>query len=183
MKRIQSPLPLLLSFALAGVLTASLATGTAQSAVASLVQIVNTAANPVPMQDMDNPARQPVTILTSIHVSANAANGYVEPAYQVPVGKMLVIEYIGASTTVIAPEHVFSVTLFDSNNSTYAYAPVVDLGTDSTNANLHAVMASQSVAMYVGPGDSVNIGVQTNAASSGVGSMPVQVTGYLVDLP
>jgi len=47
MKRLESHLLLLVSFALGGVLTATLATGTAQSAVASLVEIVNT---PVPTQ-------------------------------------------------------------------------------------------------------------------------------------
>ena len=189
MKRIKSHLPLVVSFAVAGLLTASLATGTAQSAVASLVQIVNTAANPVPSQDVDNPARQPVSFETSVSVSANAMNGYAfqayqvpAGAYQVPAGKQLVIDYVSMNSEVQTAEQVFSISFQEEGITNLIFVPVSNVGSFAANPSLHGVVAGQAVAMYVRAGDYLDVGVTTNAGAPGA-NVFVSWTGHLVNLP
>ena len=156
MKRIKSHLPLVVSFAVAGLLTASLATGTAQSAVASLVQIVNTAANPVPSQDVDNPARQPVSFETSVSVSANAMNGYAfqayqvpAGAYQVPAGKQLVIDYVSMNSEVQTAEQVFSISFQEEGITNLIFVPVSNVASFAANPSLHGwSQVKQSPCMY-----------------------------------
>ena len=185
MKRLESHLPLVVSFALAGVITASLATGTAQSAVASLVQIVNTPANPVPTQDTDDRARQPITIDTSIaSVLPNALDAFTGGIYTVPAGKRLVIEYISATGTVYDPEHVFSVSLEVEGGGTSISIPISEFGGLAGDPSRHSMIASQLVVMYANPGDILDVGVFTDAGTPGV-STPVYFTifGHLVNLP
>ncbi|HTO69735.1 MAG TPA: hypothetical protein VMR31_07725 [Myxococcota bacterium] len=182
MKRIKSHLPLVVSFAVAGLLTASLATGTAQSAVASLVQIVNTAANPVPSQDVDNPARQPVSFETSVSVSANAMNGYAFQAYQVPAGKQLVIDYVSMNSEVQTAEQVFSISFQEEGITNLIFVPVSNVASFAANPSLHGVVAGQAVAMYVRAGDYLDVGVTTNAGAPGA-NVFVSWTGHLVNLP
>lgn len=182
MKRLESHLSLFASSLLAGLLAASLATGSAQSAVASLVQIVNTSANPVPTQDMDNRARQPVSFMTFVMVSPNAQNGYASQAYRVPTGKRLVVEYVSVNGGVQNPEQVLSVSLAEEGTSSSVYVPVSDPPAFVNSPGFHAALASQAVVMYASAGDYIDVGVQTDGGANGA-SMYVVWTGYLVNLP
>ncbi|HTO69734.1 MAG TPA: hypothetical protein VMR31_07720 [Myxococcota bacterium] len=183
MKRFASHLSRIAGFALAGLIGASFATGTAQSVVASLVQIVNTSANPVLTQDNDNRARQPLSFRASISVLPGAENGFARPAYTVPAGKRLVIEHVSAIGNVASPEQVFTITVYADSGSVYTYLPVTNLSAQEDAPTRHDVVASQPLTMYVDPGDSVDIEISSDGGANGVLSMSVSVTGYLVNLP
>jgi len=182
MKRLESHLPLVVSFALAGILTASLATGTAQSAVASLVQIVNTAANPVLTKATDLPALQPLYLGGSVSVAPGATSGYTNEFTQVPVGKQLVIDYVSAQGTVTDPEHIFSIELTTENIGVSLYVPVSVLGSLAATPSVHAVIASQAVVMYVSSGDFLDLGVHTDGGPSGA-LVLIEIWGHFVDRP
>lgn len=184
MKHFATHLSRIAGFAVAGLIGASFATGTAQSVVASLVQIVNTSANPVPSQDVDNPARQPVSFETLVGVSANATNGLTFQAYQVPAGKELVIDYVSMSQDVQNSEQVFSISFKEElqQGVNLILVPVSNLGSLATSPNFHQVVAGQPVAMYVLGGDFVDVGVATNGGPSGA-DLFVAWTGHLVNLP
>jgi len=206
MKRLESHLLLLVSFALGGVLTATLATGTAQSAVASLVeivntpvptqvvntsgtpvptQVVNTSGTPVPTQDTDERARQPVTITTNVTVLANAENGFNFGIYTVPAAKRLVIEYVTAAGPFTDPEEMFSLSLnIEGGSAPLLYIPVTVSGGLAPNPSAHRMFASQADVMYANPGDILDAGVHTNAGSVGDSAgVFFTIYGHLVNLP
>ena len=185
MKRLESPLPLLLSFALASVLTASLATGTAQSAVASLVQIVNTSANPVPTQDTDDGARQPVVINTTVDNNPNANQGITFGIYTVPAGKRLVIEYVTTVGYVTDPEHIIGVQVqvhgFAQNDGPFIAIPLTASPAFYLSSS-HYFAASQPVVMYANPGDSLDAEVISDGNTVGL-EASFAIYGHLVNLP
>jgi len=96
-----------LGFVLAGMFGATLGTGAAQAVVAGLVEIVNTATNPVLTQHVpaDNPATQAVWLSCLGSISGGGSVSCVltdssGPNYRVPAGKRLVIDSLSGSISV-----------------------------------------------------------------------------------
>ena len=56
-----------------------------------------------PMRDVENPARTPVRVLTSVNVAAMFGGSFGNPIYQVPAGKRLVIDFLSFRCTSIDP--------------------------------------------------------------------------------
>jgi hypothetical protein len=82
---------------LAAVLIALSAPKATHALVATLVQVVNTSANPVPTQIVNNPARQAVVLTTNVTIFDGAiiASGAFQDnsgTYTVPAGMRLVVE-------------------------------------------------------------------------------------------
>jgi hypothetical protein len=87
--------------ALAGILGAQLAPKAAHGIVATLVQVVNTAANPVPTQAVDNHARHALGLDASVVIPDGQLGvfgtfGDANGPYTVPAGKRLVMESLSA---------------------------------------------------------------------------------------
>lgn len=49
--------------------------------------------------------------------------------------------------------------------------------------NNHPVVASQQVSMFGNPGDRIDVEVATDGGASAAFFFPVNITGYLVNLP
>src|SRR5260370_34339400 len=77
-------------------LTASFISAALAAAVLLAPRVVQSQVYSTPMRDVDNPARQPISIQSFITVAAGAQNGFALSAYQVPAGKRLIISYIGS---------------------------------------------------------------------------------------
>jgi len=147
--------------------------------------VVNTSGTPVPTQDTDERARQPVTITTNVTVLANAENGFNFGIYTVPAAKRLVIEYVTAAGPFTDPEEMFSLSLnIEGGSAPLLYIPVTVSGGLAPNPSAHRMFASQAVVMYANPGDILDAGVHTNAGSVGDSAgVFFTIYGHLVNLP
>jgi hypothetical protein len=70
---------------------------TSRGATDPPVTVINTPAQPVPVRDVDNPARQPFQTSTSSLTNAFNAQGFGLTLTTVPAGKRLVIEFVSAA--------------------------------------------------------------------------------------
>ena len=133
--------------------------------VATLVQVTNTSANPVPTVATDNPALQPFAHTYGVY-------GQFDHTFQVPTGKTLVIEQVEVSCfQIVLPYAVVGVTTGGVQNYTTLF-PAPAPG-DNTNWGL-----TQMVRFYADGGTTVTFqGPQTGGADY-CGST---IIGYLVN--
>src|SRR5213083_3739953 len=137
----------------------------------SNVNVVNTTASPVPVRDVDNPARQPF--------EAQGMGGFADGASTtgditiatVPAGKRLVIEYVSMVGAMPLGERIL---LAGTKDDGTVDDPVVTVPTESgTNADgtLDYFIASQLVRVYMDPGR-INCSAERNST---VGANPNSV--------
>jgi hypothetical protein len=144
-------------------------------------------ASPVPVRDVDNPARQPFTarIDVSIPDGRDLGVGTMDTA-AVPEGKRLVIEHISAATSLPSGQKVafFRVEITSSHSLTR-------LGADlsATYGGKDQFITSQPVRLYVDRAAGA-AGALTPVAVvvfrdgfAGDGFSIVNISGYLVDVP
>jgi hypothetical protein len=133
--------------------------------VATLVQVTNTSANPVPTVATDNPALQPFAHTYGVY-------GPLDHTFQVPAAKTLVIEQVEVSCfQIVLPSVVVGVTTGGVQNYTTLF-PAPAPG-DNTNWGL-----TQMVRFYADGGTTVTFqGPQTGGADY-CGST---IIGYLVN--
>jgi len=89
----------------AALLVAALAPKAVHGVAAALVQVTNASSNPVPNRDVDNDARQAVTLDIGTGYPPNGMSPFDLPGnngvpYVVPAGKRLVIDYIGGKLLI-----------------------------------------------------------------------------------
>jgi hypothetical protein len=135
----------------------------------------NTATNPVPVRDRDNPARQPF----QERLDSSNPN---DTSFQVPLGKRLVIEYVSAASQMPAGQKLLLVKLqTDVNvNQTpigilHFFTPTLT-GRDAIGRDIFVV--SQLTRLYAEPGSTVTLEVTATAGAPVV----VSVVGHLVDV-
>jgi hypothetical protein len=150
-------------------------TPTVKLAPGESLTVGNTAANPVPVRDPDNPARQP------LQQSLDSSNPN-RTSFQVPLGKRLVIEYVSAVSSMPAGQKLLLVTLQTdvsvNQNPTgilHFFTPTLT-GRDTTGRDIFVV--SQQTRLYAEPGSTVVLGVTATAGAPVV----VSVVGHLVDV-
>ena len=145
---------------------------TVQAAVAALVQVANTAANPVPIVATDNPAQQP-------YAANSQASGLSLGFAAAPAGKTWVIETmslfcVSENGSTISPAQTTDVRLFLSTGGTsiqYTFVP--------TLLSNQELIVNQTIRAYVDPGTSVGI-----ASGSGIPagwSCFAMLAGHLVN--
>jgi hypothetical protein len=143
-----------------------------------LVRVLNNQARPVPVQDVDQPARSPFQKKVRIDLPAGQCceNGFVD----VPAGKRLVIEYASA-LGLGSPGEAFNFEVGTILNGHLAFdenhlLPVAQQQEDGTS------VAGQVVRIYADPGPSR---VMLRASRSGAGAAVafMTVSGHLVSLP
>lgn len=102
---------------LVALLIAALAPKATRGVVASLVQVANTSANPVPNRDIDNGPRQGVTLFaqTSGNINFVPLLDLGDPAnptpYSVPAGKRLLVQFISGRFQTPAGAHISDATM------------------------------------------------------------------------
>jgi hypothetical protein len=86
-----------LGVVLAGLILALVAPKTAHALAATLVQVTNTSANPVPNQDVDNPAQN---FYQSVNSTSGCSGTCVVTFAAVPAGKRLIIQQVSSLVTI-----------------------------------------------------------------------------------
>src|SRR5438445_1232922 len=117
------------------------------------VNVVNTPASPVPVRDVDNPARQPF--------QAQVVGGFADGASTtgditiatVPAGKRLVIEHVSVFGMMEQLQRLVGGTLFHElgHNLGHDHLPISAQGSNAAGT-LDYFVASQLVRFYADPG-------------------------------
>jgi hypothetical protein len=141
-----------------------------------------------PIHDIDNPARQPVSIQFDIQVQPGFGRATKLNIYQVPVGKRLIINYIGLFSRIPATEEIVAIKVTTgASQVTPTTSLATAVATNSTPFTTfpgdRAVIISQSVFMFANPGDQVSVAIDTNKGPEGADLNQITLNGYLVDLP
>jgi hypothetical protein len=156
------------AFILAVVTFSVVAPKAAHAVIATLVQVSNTAANPVPTVATDNPASQPFQ--TRVFPSANQ---FV--SFQVPAGKRLVITDIQAfafgNSSTLTDLELFSSTQGGSAGLLLPFG---------TNRN-GLLFAGRQVTVFADPGTTVFVGVDDTNSQDNAG-INVDIHGYYVNV-
>ena len=157
--------------------------------VTGTVSVSNLGGAPLPVRDVDNPARQPF--------QANIIDipiGLPNPVFfTVPAGKRLVIEYVSADIEADntqcpnAPRYELTTTAGGVTLDHFFYTK--DAGTLGTSVNddTKAFGLSQQTRIYADPNTQVRLDIRTGTfptcgfhLNEGSG---IRVSGYLVDVP
>ena len=151
----------------------------------SNVVVTNTAAQPVPVKDQNNPAYQPFQ--WSGFVGAPAGSWYGTASFQVPAGKRLVVEQISALVAITggASGQIPRLDLNTAapNPQVNTFVPMFFVG---SQANLSvSFVAAQPIRAYADGSVLVEVArsQDTNGGFSGTLSGNVTVIGYLVNIP
>lgn len=148
---------------------------------AQAVVVTNTPSSPVPVRDVDNPARSPFEASLAFDMRDGVDNN--QASFAVPAGKRLVIEFVTAIVRVPQGQSVivlFFAQIAPSGPPGIGHVIVVTpQGVFNEDNNF---MASQQMRVYADPWTQVIFEVSRNA-SAGLASGNVSVTGYLVSVP
>jgi hypothetical protein len=167
-----------LSFAICMTVFAAFAPRIAHAVTATLVQVVNTASNPVPTQPV--PARQAVTfVIQDLEINPGFAVAHArlqDPGtgsdYVVPAGKRLVIDWITVEQNDPPAVFTLSETKFD--------AQVVGLPTSSGLGG--GYFYSQRVLLYADPGSELEFDCQRSGNQAEFGVCLASIQGHLEDI-
>ncbi len=143
------------------------------------VNIGNPAASPVPVRDVDNPARQPFQWPFVWSVAPGSFDEF-SPFVTVPAGKRLVIETISVQATADVVSHIrIRIQTTADGQLSGHFIDVANRGGAAGLTNFHGTHA---VRIYADPGSSVRFGAGRND-SSGFVSVEAAISGYFVDVP
>ena len=149
------------------------------------VVVTNTAAQPVPTKDQNNPAYQPFQ--WQGFVSVAAGSWYGTTTFQVPAGKRLVVEQISALVSITggASGQIPRLDLNTAapNPQVNTFVPLVFVG---SQANLSvSFVAMQPLRAYADGSVLVEVArsQDINGGFSGTLSGSVSVIGHLVNIP
>ena len=154
----------------------------AQSGTSNVV-VTNTPAQPVPMRDMDNPAKQPFHFTSGITTNIAFANVNVP----VPAGKRLVIEQISVEVSLFGspgslPSAAVRATTGGVDAS--AWVPMTYVGIGDNGANYFAM---HQVRLYADGGTNAVLSLfksrDLSNLYSGTVAGYISITGYLVNIP
>jgi hypothetical protein len=147
------------------------------------VEVVNSAVNPVPVRDVDNPARQPfnATFFTDFQNEQVTAD---VPFITVPAGKRLVIEHASAQSRFPANDLVSASLLYPAltNGLVEQFLVIHPQGTDHLGNRVFT--ASEELRAYIAEGGTLRFKVSRDRAGAAVvDGVGVTVSGYFVDVP
>jgi hypothetical protein len=154
----------------------------AQSGATNVV-VTNTPAQPVPMRDMDNPAKQPFHFTAPLTTNIAFANVNVP----VPAGKRLVIEQISAAVHLLGSQGSFpsaSVRATTGGVEAYAWVPMTYVGIGDNGFDYFAM---HQVRLYADGGTNAVLTLfksrDINNLYTGTVGGTISITGYLVNIP
>jgi hypothetical protein len=152
--------------------------------VATLVQVANTAANPVPDKDVDNPGRATLVVAYCDLGSLSGSSGdiYCVLPYTVPATDRLVIQQVEAECSTPKGNNLvgtnFTVT---TNGNPYAHQLLLQ-NEGASPFNNDAFVADQAVHFYADPGSTLEVDTFTTDLT-GSTSCQVAISGYLISYP
>ena len=139
------------------------------------VLVTNTAADPVPVRDVDN-GRQPVILDGSFAIDSGQNVGG-RTLLTVPAGKRLVIETVSVSLNLPQGQFLESLSL-TVNHHPFQLSPAY-LGTTAGHDWYGGTLAFR---VYVDSGADVSVGGYRNE-TTGITVIAPTVSGYYVDIP
>lgn len=139
----------------------------------SPVTVDNTVADPVPVRDVDNPARQPFSSSQNAFFSPGSRDAIFDLPLP-PSGKQLVIESVTVNALIPTGQNLWSASI---NHNPLIIVPQGDVGSGND-----AFTASQQFRLYVTSQGSITFIVSRNS-STGSGVVQGTISGYLVDMP
>jgi hypothetical protein len=180
MRLLKQALAVLGTVVVIAVIALLVAPKTAHALVATLVQVANTSANPVPTQDTENPARSPFQkeldfLITDGTIAATAS-------FAVPAGKALVIDFVSGAAFQPAGETMRNyeiITTVNGVDAVHSFAPgqiTADAGGGTDQ------FTSQPAVIYADQGSIVSF-IAVRAQATGLTSGSVTVSGHLVNAP
>ena len=146
------------------------------------VNVVNTSDNPVPVHNINDPARQPIVAEISLTMPDGQHNSG-GTIFTVPSGKLLVIEYVSARTTLPAGQSINGIGLNSHLNGAFS-VPVWFEATRMSNPSHEILHSSQQVRIYADSsvgGGHIEVFFNREPFSSGVAGLVLIFYGYLVD--
>jgi hypothetical protein len=149
--------------------------------VTGTVNVGNLGDGPLPVRDVDNPARQPVQ--ADAFCDGTGATGCFTRIFEVPPGKRLVIEYASMQAGIPAGQvALFEIqTLAGGASSSVQHSfPLSAPSVSGFGGGLTAV--GQQVRVYADPGISVGVAGRRNIVA-GDARFNFTISGYLVDVP
>ena len=174
------PVPVLGTVGINGTPTVAVANFPATTSVAidgsaNTVKIDTT--NPLPVRDVDNPARQPFKAFNSIGLPIGQTFGFL-PMTTVPAGKVLVIDDVSVLGLLSGGDKLLYVAL-DTGGAEY-YLHLNDQGTDQLGRGVF--VASDHVHLYLTAGSVAQFYVERNPATTQSG-INFAIFGHYVDAP
>jgi hypothetical protein len=147
------------------------------------VTVTNPVSNPVPVRDVENPARQPFQ--QELFLSTPDGLLGANDQFTVPSGKRLVIEFVSFTMNWPAGQLTTRAFINVCNASGNAcpvsfYVPASFQATEFGGTDFF--VASSPTRLYADPGSVVGVAVRRNV-TAGTGLATVAVSGYLVDAP
>lgn len=163
------------SLVLAGLLLTLFAPKAARALAATLVQVTNTSANPVIVQNVDSPGRSPYYQTAACYSASSNQCQALFPA--VPANMRLVVQYI--NSTVDTPT-ALETGEFDVNGT--VFLPILHTlqGNDPSGNKIY--VASQPMLYYWEAGQQPYFAMNAQAGGFMFMSGQVTLTGYLVNL-
>jgi len=166
---------------LAAALVSVLAPKTTHAIVATLVQVANTSANPVPTSDVNNPDRATILILSCQGLS-QGSYGHLDcdPDSTVPAGQRFVINRVEADCFT-HPGDTFGnahIAFTEGGNETRHVLPLNSLETGFSPE----YVLSQGVDYHADAGSYISFEAYTSDTEGGT-NCTFQADGYLVNYP
>ena len=145
----------------------------AKAVTATLVQVVNTRATPVPNQDVDNAARHPFAAFCT--TSGASDNFFCNPSPFIPSGEEAVITSVSMQMVPTTGNAVQASLFYQSAGvgGMQAYFPVANSSPFPT--------VYQTTQLYLDPGTSPQCYMLLDTNTSG--TMKCAISGYTVSLP
>ena len=154
--------------------------------VTGTINVGNLGDSPLPVRDVDNPARQPIQA-NIIEVPPQIPNPIL---FTVPAGKRLVIEYVSAdiqANTQCATAPLYALRTTTGGVALNHFFQSEFTGTLGAAANeaTRAYGLSQQTRIYADPNTTVTLDIRTSAfpSCSFMVNDGIHVSGYLVDVP
>lgn len=136
------------------------------------IQVGNSASSPVPVRDVENPAREPFS--ASLNCSNTISNGCAG-SVSVPAGKRMVVEFVSGRVSVGSGNELTSVLIVTGGKEHFLLAHK----SPATPTSGTRFDVSQPLRLYSDPGGDVSLHVEI----SGIGASTLigRISGYLVD--
>ena len=154
----------------------------------SNVNVVNTTASPVPVRDVDNPARQPF--------QAEVVGGFADGASTtgdvtittVPAGKLLIIEHVSVFGAMLPGQKMVRARLiirWSTPGGSLVIRPPLVIRPQGSNADgtRDYFVASEPVRFYAGDGLVSWEAERDSVAGANLAGIDINCDGYFVDCP
>ena len=155
--------------------------------VTGTVSVSNLGSSPLPVRDVDNPARRAVQFQAFLNCSGGGIGcSPAQTPYTVPEGKRLVIEYASMKVTLSEGQSAILGILTTLNGELVThYFPQTQPAlapNPGISPSGNYVSAGQQVRIYADSGTNVSFQVD-RTSNTGTFVIIVSMSGYLVDMP